>query len=205
MARRRAISRARAGARLVKRPATLAHATSNTASASGDSIASHGSPEHDGGVSSGYLILFGPEAASERRLDAHHGKEVAAGQHAHLQFRCARWIRSEAGREVRERDKSLEALAAVANVHVIAIRGDERAGAESLDRRRRADREDFARARDRKRPQQQRIGKAEDRAVGADADRQRKDRDRCETWTGGERAAPIPDVLPQPLQPDQSP
>ena len=39
MARRSAISRARAGARLVKRPATLAHATSNTASASVDNIA----------------------------------------------------------------------------------------------------------------------------------------------------------------------
>ena len=137
------------------------------------------SPEHDDGVSPGYLILLAPEAASERRLDAHHGKEVAAGQHAHLQFRCACWISSEAGSEVRERGKSLEAFAAVANVHVIGIGGDERAGAESLDRRRRADREDFARARDGKRPQQQRVGKAEDRAVGADADRQREYRASC--------------------------
>ena len=45
--------------------------------------------ENDDGVAARDLIFFEPEAAADRRLDAHQSEEVAADQHAHLQLRWA--------------------------------------------------------------------------------------------------------------------
>ena len=45
-----------------------------------------------------HLIFFGPERASDGRLDAHHGEQVAAREHAHLQLRRRRWDRSRTRR-----------------------------------------------------------------------------------------------------------
>ena len=60
----------------------------------------------------------------------------------------------------------------IPEVHVIGVRRGQGTGAERFKGGGRAHREDLAGPGDRERPQEQRVGEAEDRAVGADADRQ---------------------------------
>ena len=134
-----------------------------------------GVPEHDHRVAAGDQVLSGPEGAPESGLDAHHPEQIAAGEHAQLQGGHGAGMAGESRRHVGEGDQAVEALAAVADVHVVAVRRLERARPERLERHRRADGDHVARSGDGKGPQQQRVGEAEDGAVGADADRQRED------------------------------
>ena len=70
----------------------------------------HRAAEHDDGVAAGHLILFGPERASDGRLDAHQREQVAAHQHAHLELGRRLGIGRESGRHIRERGEAVEAL-----------------------------------------------------------------------------------------------
>jgi hypothetical protein len=56
---------------------------------------------------------------------------------------------------------------------------------------------------DPQRPQEQPVGEAEDRAVGADADRQGENGNGGESRRTGERPPCVPDVLPHGFQPDR--
>jgi hypothetical protein len=149
------------------------------------------------GVAARDLIFIGSERAADRRLDTHQWKQVAADHHADLELGRRAGIGRKRHGEIRERGEAVEALGAIANVDVVAVRRHERAGVERFDRRPRTDGEHLAGARDRKRPQQQRVGEAEDGAVGADADRQREHRDEGEAWAGRQHAEAVAEVLPQ--------
>ena len=71
----------------------------------------------------------------------------------------------------------------------------------SPGRGRQSDRQQLARTWHREGPEQQRIGKAEDRAVRADANRQRHHRDDREARIPREHPAAVAQVLREPLQP----
>ena len=151
------------------------------------------SENHDG-VASGHLILFGSERASELRLDAHHREEIPGHQHADGQPRRRAALGGESDDWIDKRNQPFEAPGAIANIEKVAIGGalDSSAGRG----RGKADRQDFGRMRHRQRPQQQRIGEAEHRAVGADANRQRQDGDEGEPRISGEHAPAVLEILP---------
>ena len=153
-------------------------------------------------VAAGGLILVGAERPSERRRDVHRGEEVAARQHAELDSRRARTVLGEPGRHRIERSEALEAPALVADVDVVRIRRRDIARAERFDRVLHADRVHLARVGNRQRPQHQRIGEAEDGAVGADADGERDHRDNGEARAGAQHADAVPEVLPEALEKD---
>lgn len=145
----------------------------------------HRVTENDDGIARRHLIFVGAERSSDDRIDVNDVEKVAAGEHPELELRRCGSFRSEADREVLVRDETFEAVAVIADVHVIRIRGTDRTGAECFNRRGPPDREYLARAWDGQRPQHQRVGKAEDGAVGADADGERQDRDSREAGIRG--------------------
>jgi hypothetical protein len=79
-------------------------------------------PEHNHGVPSGNLVLFGPESAAERGLDSEYAKEVTADHIAILQLRLRFRIRGEAGRRQLIGHQSAEGSVLVAEVRIIRIR-----------------------------------------------------------------------------------
>ena len=89
--------------------------------------------------------------------------------------------------------QSLEALASIADVDVVAVRCDDRT-AEALNGSSRANREHVARSWYREGPQQQRIGNAEHRRVRTDADGQRQNGDDGEAGILPHHAQGIPKV-----------
>ena len=78
--------------------------------------------EDDDRIAARDLILVRPEVAPQLRLDAHHREEVAADEQAERQLRQRVPGRGESGREAAERDQTVEARAAVADVDVLAVR-----------------------------------------------------------------------------------
>jgi hypothetical protein len=136
-------------------------------------------------------------SATERWLDAHQREQIAARHHSQFELGVRRGIGREPDGHIRERGQAIEALTAIADVDVIAVQRDQRAGIEGLDRRPRPDAEHVAGPRDRKRPQQERVGEAENGAVGADANREREHSDDGEGRARREHTEAVPDVLPQ--------
>ena len=164
----------------------------------------HRPAEHDHCVASGHLIFFGPEGAADGRHDTHQREEVAAHQHAHLEFGGGLRIAGETCREIRERRQPIKALAAIADVHVVAVRRDKGTGAERFDGRSRTHGEHLARPGDRERPQQQRVSEAENGGVGADANREREDGDEGEPRTFREHPAAVAHVARDIVEPWQA-
>jgi hypothetical protein len=157
--------------------------------------------EHHHGVAAGHLILVGPEGAPQLGLHADHRKEVAGHQHADRLPRRGAGPGVECHDVLFERDQPFEAPAAIPHVHVIAIRRaqdrPDRGGGG------RTDRKHLGGARHSERPEQERVGKAEHRAVGADADCKRDDRHRREARIFGEHAAAVAQVAREIVEPGQ--
>ena len=131
--------------------------------------------EHHDRVASGHLVFVGSKGAAQLGLHAHHREEVAAHQQADRQFRQRAGLGGEPHNRLGERDQSFEAPAAIPDVDVVAIRReqDRPDGAEEID----PTVSTSPAARHGERPEQQRIGEAEDRRVRADANRERDDGD----------------------------
>ena len=127
---------------------------------------------HDG-IASRHSVLFRSKPTTEFGLDAHHREEVAADDHPDPRLRQCAGLDGERDFRLRKGNQAVEAFAALPDIDVVGVRGDER----PTGRGKRACRQHIFGTRHRQWPEEERIGKAENGAVRADANRQRDDRD----------------------------
>jgi hypothetical protein len=159
-------------------------------------------PEHNDRVTSGYDVFVGSKRASQVGFDAHRGEEVAAHQRPEPKHRRRHGIRRERERQPGESGQSVEAPIAIAYVDVFGIRSDQ--AAEALHRGRRPDGQDIAGTRHGKRPEQQRVRKAEHRGIGTDANRQRDNGNDGEPAVSTQHPPAVAQVAGQMFQPGKT-
>ena len=156
--------------------------------------------EHDEGVASWHRVLVGSKVAPELRLHSHHPEEVGAHQQADTQLRQRVGLGGERRSRASEGGQSLEALAAIADVDVFAIRRRQLV-AEVVGG---PDGEHVARTRHGERPEQQCVGEAEDGGVGADAEGQRDDGRRGEGGAAPQQVDTMAQVARQIVEPGKA-
>ena len=110
------------------------HAAAEDARIRRELLLPHRAAQHDDGVAAGHLIFFWPEGASDRwarRPSARTGCRSTSMPSLSLGVALG----SVANPTVTSVNaaRPVEALAAIADVHVVAIRGDQRAGAERFE------------------------------------------------------------------------
>ena len=138
--------------------------------------------EHDDGVSSGHPILVGTNGATDRRLEFEHIEEIAADGEPQLALRHLVAPRREARKGDGVRSQTGEALCAISQIDVVAIRDPVGGEEERLvgPRRRGAHADDLIRMRHGQRSKDEAVGEAEHGRIGADANRDRRDGDQRE-------------------------
>src|SRR5262245_31439746 len=113
------------------------------------------------------LILFGPEATPEGRLDSQSLEEISAHHVSGLELRLRVSVLGEADRNESVGDEAFKGPALVTKIDVIRVRDV----SEIPGGRRGAKADDSRRVRNRQRPEQKAIGHTEDCRVRADGQR----------------------------------
>ena len=138
-----------------------------------------GGAQYNHRLLAGHAIVLRRERASERRSHAEHLEIVARDEQAPGSSGVV--VDLEVHRREAQRSNARQHAVAIADVAVIRIRAGGKPG-------RARDRHQALRPLDRERREEERIDDAEDRGVGADAERQRQDRDGGEAWRPQQRA-----------------
>ncbi len=153
--------------------------------------------EHDDRIATRHSILVGTQGTTERWSEFEHIEKVSAHGEPELALHHLVVPR----REARERDgvrrQAGEALCTVSQIDVVEIREPVVAEEDRLvrPRRRGAHADDLIGARDGQRSQDEAVGQAEHGRVGADADRDRHDRDQREARVLHEHPRAMAEVL----------
>ncbi len=147
--------------------------------------------DDDDGVATGDFTLFGQKAAAQDGLYAEIAEEIVAGDYAgnYLRQGLSGGCDAEGGKF--EGDHAVKRLGFGLEVAKVGI-GD---AAEGIVGRGGADVHDRAGLEDGKRAEEEGVGEAEDRAVGADAEGEREGGDQGETGVLNEDADRITNVL----------
>ncbi len=156
--------------------------------------------EHDDCIAPRHLILVGTERAPERRRHSHCLEKVSADQHADPSGRQIPRVCGKRDSGAGKGNQRFERGDPLPDVKVFGI-GRLKRPAVDVECAGRDNRVGF---RHRQWPQQQGVGEAEDRAVRADSNRQRSNRDQREGRCDRECANPIPDVAREVLEPRQA-
>ncbi len=131
--------------------------------------------EHDDWIAPCDVVFVAAQRTTERRTHVHRIEEVAADRHPDLPLRRLVGAIGEAGDDEGIGNGIVEAPGPVAQVDVVGIR--KAAIAEAGIARLAEYGDHFAGAGHRQRPEDQPVGDAEHRGVGADANRDRQDGD----------------------------